>query len=58
MHAIKDVVRAVKTAVLAVVDFLGQDMVRQCNVTTMPNVGEVVTDLGGWGDDPFAPQVS
>ena len=53
MHEIKDVVRAIKTAALEVIEFLGEDMVNWCNVTAMPNVGHVVAELGGWGDDPF-----
>ncbi len=56
MRRVKDVVRGVKVAVASVVEFCGQEMVRRSGLDAgdgegWPNVGDVVRELGGWGDD-------
>jgi hypothetical protein len=57
MRRIKNVVRGVKVAVSMVVEFCGPDMVKRSGLDASngglgwPNVGDVVRDLGGWGDD-------
>jgi hypothetical protein len=59
MRRVKDVVRGVKVAVASVVEFVGDEMVRRSGLDAnasvgglgWPNVGDVVRELGGWGDD-------
>jgi len=58
MRRTKDVLRGVKVAVSTAVEFCGPEMVRRSGLdgTTgaglgWPNVGDVVRELGGWGDD-------
>ena len=54
----KDVVRGVKVAVMASVEFVGDEMVQRSRLDGgkdglqgWPNVGDVSRELGGWGDD-------
>ena len=60
MSEIKDVLRNVKVAAMKVVEWCGEDMVRKSRMEAAedgwPNVGDVVREMGGWGDDSFEPQ--
>ncbi|KAK5037495.1 hypothetical protein LTR13_004652 [Exophiala sideris] len=58
MRRIKDIIRGVKTAIASVVEFVGPEMVARSRLDGgpdglqgWPNVGDVLRDLGGWGDD-------
>lgn len=58
MRRIKDVLRGVKVAVMHAVEFCGSEMVQRSRLDGgpdgtqgWPNVGDVVRELGGWGDD-------
>ena len=58
MRRIKEVLRGVKVAVSTAVEFCGQEMVRRSGLDGTageglgwPNVGDVIRELGGWGDD-------
>ncbi|OAP60243.1 hypothetical protein AYL99_05245 [Fonsecaea erecta] len=57
MRRVKDVVRGVKVAVARAVEFCGPEMVARSGLDGSngglgwPNVGDVVRELGGWGDD-------
>ncbi|RVX74462.1 hypothetical protein B0A52_01588 [Exophiala mesophila] len=58
VRRVKDVLRAVKVAVMQVVEFVGPEMVQRSKLDGgkdglqgWPNVGDVVRELGGWGED-------
>lgn len=57
VRKVKDVLRGVKVAVASAVEFCGDDMVRRSGLDGAgegmgwPNVGDVVRELGGWGED-------
>lgn len=51
MRRIKDQLRALKVAVITVVEFVGEEFVRRARIEAWGNVGDVVRELGGWGDD-------
>ncbi|KIX02821.1 uncharacterized protein Z518_08764 [Rhinocladiella mackenziei CBS 650.93] len=58
MRRIKDVIRGVKVAAMRAVEFCGSEMVVKSRLDggkdgtqCWPNVGDVVRELGGWGDD-------
>lgn len=59
MIRIKDWLRNIKVATVTCVEFCGDEMVRRSRLDGgedgrgWPNVGDVVRELGGWGDDPF-----
>ncbi|KAK5458449.1 hypothetical protein LTS15_004531 [Exophiala xenobiotica] len=55
---VKDVIRGVKVAVAVTVEFVGDEYVRRSRLDGgsdgtqgWPNVGDVVRELGGWGED-------
>lgn len=50
MHQIKDWLRAVKTTLIAVIEFVGKDFENKARLETWPNVGDVTRVLGGWGE--------
>ena len=58
MNRVKDALRNIKVAAMEVVEWLGPEMVGRSALEAdgeggrgWPNVGDVVRDLGGWGDD-------
>lgn len=58
MRRVKDVLRGVKVAVATAVEWVGEEMVVRSRLDGgrgggqgWPNVGDVVRELGGWGDD-------
>ena len=56
MNGIKDVLRNIKVAAMSVVEWCGPEFVRRSGMESemgWVNVGDVVRDLGGWGDDEF-----
>ncbi|ETN43128.1 uncharacterized protein HMPREF1541_02286 [Cyphellophora europaea CBS 101466] len=59
MRKIKDQLRDVKVAAMEVVEWLGEEMVVKSGLNGgmdgrgWANVGDVVRELGGWGDDPL-----
>jgi hypothetical protein len=60
MRGVKDQLRQCKVAAMAVVEWLGPEMVGRTALEAdgsgargWPNVGDVVREFGGWGDDPF-----
>ena len=59
MGRIKDCLRNIKVAAMGVVEWCGSEYVRRSGMESengWPNVGDVVRDLGGWGDDAIEPQ--
>ena len=56
MGRIKDTLRNIKVAAMSVVEWCGPEYVRRSGMESemgWVNVGDVVRDLGGWGDDQF-----
>ena len=56
MGRIKDVLRGVKVCGMRVVEWVGEEFVRRSGMESKqgwPNVGDVVRELGGWGDDAW-----
>lgn len=56
MAKIKDMLRDIKVAMMAVVEWCGDEFVRRSGMESEKgwvNVGDVVRELGGWGDDDF-----
>jgi hypothetical protein len=56
MARIKDILRNIKVAAMSVVEWCGPEFIRRSGMESergWPNVGDVVRELGGWGDDPF-----
>ena len=57
MNRIKDSLRSVKVGVMSVVDWVdgpggaNEEMARKVRMSNWVNVGDVVRELGGWGDD-------
>lgn len=51
IHRIKDLLRAVKTTIITVIEFVGKEYENKAKVETWPNVGDVTRVLGGWGED-------
>ena len=47
----KDVLRALKVAMMDVVDFVGPEFAAKAKFETWPNVGDVVRVLESWGED-------
>jgi hypothetical protein len=50
---VKDVIRGVKMAAIAVVEFCGPKMEERVRLQEWPNVGDVSRELSGFGDDVF-----
>ena len=58
MGRIKDCLRNIKLAAMNVVEWCGGEYVRKSGMEAemgWPNVGDVVRDLGGWGNDAYVP---
>jgi hypothetical protein len=56
MSTIKDKLRDIKVAAMSVVEWCGPEMVRRSGMESergWVNVGDVVRELGGWGEDEF-----
>lgn len=56
MGKIKDMLRDIKVAAMSVVEWCGPEFVRRSGMESelgWVNVGDVVRDLSGWGDDDF-----
>lgn len=59
MNKVKDALRNIKVAAMEVIEWLGPEMIARCGLEQTeggrgwPNVGDIVRDLGGWGDDEF-----
>lgn len=59
MRSVKDALRQIKVAMIEVVEWLGPEFVARSGLEGgmdglgWCNVGDVVRELGGWGDDPF-----
>ncbi|RMZ78781.1 hypothetical protein DV738_g3612, partial [Chaetothyriales sp. CBS 135597] len=52
MAKVKDMVRQVKLAAITAVEWCGPDYVAKSKLNQgWPNVGDVLRELGGWGDD-------
>lgn len=51
VRRVKDTLRAVKVAAIAVVEFVGEAFLVKAKLDTWPNVGDVVRVLSGWGED-------
>lgn len=51
IHEVKDMLRGVKTSIMAVVEFVGSEFERKAKIEAWPNVGDVQRALGGWGED-------
>ncbi|RMZ91130.1 hypothetical protein DV736_g1637, partial [Chaetothyriales sp. CBS 134916] len=53
MAKVKNIIRQVKVAAMAVVEWCGPEYVAKSKMDqgVWPNVGDVVRELGGWGDD-------
>lgn len=51
VRRVKDVLRGVKVAAALVVEFCGDEMVARARLDMWPNVGDVLRELGGWGED-------
>ena len=51
LRKIKDMLRSLKVATMAVVDFVGQEFLNKAKLDTWPNVGDVVRVLNSWGED-------
>lgn len=52
-NEVKDVIRGVKMAAIAAVEFCGVEMEGRVKLVEWPNVGDVSRELGGFGDDVF-----
>jgi hypothetical protein len=50
-NSVKDVIRGVKMAVMAVVEWCGME--ERVRLMEWPNVGDVAREIGGFGDDEF-----
>jgi hypothetical protein len=59
VRRVKDWLRDGKVAMMESVEWCGEEMVRRSGLDGgvdgrgWCNVGDVVRELGGWGDDPF-----
>jgi hypothetical protein len=60
LRRVKDQLRQCKVAAMVAVEWVGPEMVARTALEAdgagargWPNVGDVVRELGGWGDDPF-----
>jgi hypothetical protein len=56
MGKIKNMLRDIKVAMMAVVEWCGEEFVRRSGMESemgWVNVGDVLRDLDGWGDDEF-----
>ena len=63
VRRVKDVIRGIKVAMMKAVEFCGPEMVQRSRLDGgldglqgWPNVGDVVRELGGWGDDELDAQ--
>ena len=52
-NEVKDVIRQVKVATIAAVEFCGKSMEERVKLQDWPNVGDVSRELGGFGDDAY-----
>jgi hypothetical protein len=56
MGKIKNMLRDIKVAMMVVVEWCGEEFVRRSGMESEKgwiNVGDVLRELGGWGDDEF-----
>ena len=51
LRKVKDSLRALKVALMTIVEFVGDEYLRKAKLDSWPNVGDVVRILGSWGED-------
>lgn len=51
LRRVKDALRNVKVATMAVVEFVGEEYLAKAKLDSWPNVGDVVRVLKSWGED-------